>query len=467
MTTILRDFFDLNNEIVFFVYGQVFFVLGLAIALQSRRHSRLELARSLRWLAFFGLAHGFHEWGMLLIPIQALYLPPDAVAFLRVLRVLLLGVSFAALFQFGADMLRDRWPWLYVLPLGLTAIGSTLLIVVALIELPGIGAWEQWASIGIRYFLGFPAGLLAAYGLRYQAKRQIRPLGLDRIYRMLRLGGLALAAYAFLAGLVVPYAGFFPANVLNQSLLVNVLGIPVYVFRSLAGLVLAVTIIRAMEVFDVEIDRMIEEMELEQGVAAERERIGRELHDGAIQRVYTAGLIIESARRQVEDGGLVAQRLDRAMTALNESIASLRAYMTDLRSEPVTLSLLEGLEQQTEDPRLGALMDISLEVSWPEAPALNPSQITHILAIVGEGLANAARHARPEQVRVKATGSNGQLLLQIVDDGAGFAPENQVREGYGLRNMRDRARLLGGTLTIDSEPGRGTEITLAVPLEAK
>ncbi len=208
-------------------------------------------------------------------------------------------------------------------------------------------------------------------------------------------------------------------------------------------------------------------MELEQGLAAERERIGRELHDGAIQRVYTAGLIIESARRQIDDNGLLAQRLDRAMTALNESIASLRAYMTDLRSQPVELSLLEGLEEQTEDPRLAALMDISLEVSWPEPPALNPSQITHILAIVGEGLANAARHARAEQVRVRATGGNGQLLLQIRDNGVGFAPGSQVQEGYGLRNMRDRARLLGGLLTIESEPGRGTEVTLAVPLEAK
>ena len=162
MTTFLRDFFDLNNEIVFFVYGQVFFILGMAIALQSRRHSRLELARSLRWLAVFGLAHGFHEWGLLLIPIQALYLPPDAVSLLRVVRVLLLGLSFAALFQFGAEMLRDRWPRLVVLPLLITAVGSVILIVAAMDRLPGIGIWEQWASIGIRYTLGLPAGLLAA-----------------------------------------------------------------------------------------------------------------------------------------------------------------------------------------------------------------------------------------------------------------------------------------------------------------
>lgn len=467
MTTILRDFFDLNNEIVFFVYGQVFFVLGMAIALQSRHHSRLELARSLRWLAVFGLAHGFHEWGLLLIPIQALYLPPDAVAFLRVVRVLLLAVSFTALFQFGADLLRTRWPWLTVLPLFVGAIGGTLLIVVALETLPSIGIWEQWASIGSRYFLGLPASVLAAYGLRHQAKRQIRPLGLIHIYQMLRIGGVALFAYGVLAGLFVPYAGFFPANVLNQSLLVDTFGIPVYVFRSVAGLILAVTIIRALEIFDVEVDQMIEQMQVEQSLAAERERIGRELHDGAIQRVYTAGLLIESARRKVEDESLVGQRLERAMTALNESIVSLRAYMTDLRSEPAHLSLTDGLAQQTSDPRLTALMDVSLDVKWTEPPSLNPSQITHLLAIVGEGLANAARHAQAEEVRVEAMTSDGQLLVQVIDDGVGFAPSSMDEQGYGLRNMRDRARLLGGTLTFDSEAGRGTQITLTVPLEEK
>jgi hypothetical protein len=58
---IWRDFFALNQTIILFIYGQVFFVLGLAITWQSRRHSRLDLARSLGWLGAFGLAHGLHE----------------------------------------------------------------------------------------------------------------------------------------------------------------------------------------------------------------------------------------------------------------------------------------------------------------------------------------------------------------------------------------------------------------------
>ncbi|HSM55364.1 MAG TPA: sensor histidine kinase [Candidatus Sulfomarinibacteraceae bacterium] len=464
MISAIRDFFELNFQLVLFAYGQVFFVLGLAVALQSRRHSRLELARSLRWLAVFGLTHGFHEWGLLLVPIQATYLSQDAVAFLIIVRTALLGISFAALFQFAADLVRDRWSWLVWVPIAITIIWILIIVFDGLVTRPGIGPWQQTASVWARYLIALPASLLAAWGLRYQAERQIRPLQLDYIYNMLRVAGLGLVAYALFSGFIVPYADFFPANFVNQTALVDLVGVPVPVFRSLIGLVLAVTVIRALEVFDVEVDRLIERMEVKQSLASERERIGRELHDGAIQRVYTAGLIIESARGKVEEESIVAQRLDRAMTALNEAIASLRAYMTDLRTEPSPLSLADGLRSQTNDPRLNTLLDINLELNLSESRSLNPAGTTHVLAIVGEALANAARHSQARHVTVRAEDANGGFSVEIVDDGKGFTTTKQAT-GYGLRNMRDRARLLGGELQIESEPGRGTRIKLIAPWE--
>src|SRR5690606_10823141 len=432
MVETIRNFFDLNSEVVLFAYGQVFFILGLAVALQSRRHSRLELARSLHWLALFGLTHGFHEWGLLLVPIQAAYLSAEAVAFLIVIRIALLGISFWALFQFGADLVQDRWPVARLAPSVVTGLWAVLIIGYAVWARPGIGLWEQYSSVWARYLIALPGALLSAWGLRYQAERQIRPLQLDYIYKMLRIAGLALVAYAFFSGLVVPFADFFPARRLNQSLVLNLIGVPVPVFRSLTGLVMAITVIRAMEVFDVEVDRLIEQMEIEQSLAAERERIGRELHDGAIQRVYTAGLIIESARHKVEDDSVVGQRLDRAMTALNEAIDSLRVYMTELRSQPDSPSLLEGLRAQTSDPSLAALMEVELDFDLPQNTHLNPAETTHVLAIVSEALSNAARHAQARHVRVRASAEDGHFLLEVTDDGKGFIAREQEL-GYGLR----------------------------------
>jgi signal transduction histidine kinase len=64
---------------------------------------------------------------------------------------------------------------------------------------------------------------------------------------------------------------------------------------------------------------------------------------------------------------------------------------------------------------------------------------------------------------VEATSRDGQFVLNITDDGVGFTPHPLEESGYGLRNMRDRARLLGGELAIASEPGKGTRVTLVVP----
>src|SRR5215207_463417 len=109
----LAEFFELNRSIIYFVYGLVFFILGFAIILQTRQSARLDLARSLRWLAAFGIAHGFHEWGDLFIPIQAAYLSPEMLRFLYILHLILLAISFVFLFEAGLALLstgkRRRW----------------------------------------------------------------------------------------------------------------------------------------------------------------------------------------------------------------------------------------------------------------------------------------------------------------------------------------------------------------------
>jgi signal transduction histidine kinase len=464
VVTGLRSFFDLNYQIVLFAYGQVFFILGLAVALQSRQHSRLELARHLPWLAAFGIMHGLHEWGLLLVPIQATYMGPVAINILVIIRVLLLGFSFGALFQFGVALWGGREPLLRRLPALATALWLLVSIVLGVSGMVNTGEWQRWATVLARYSLALPGALFAAAGLRYQAARQIRPLQLDEIYATLRLAGLALLAYGFFGGLIGPYAPFFPANVLNESLLVSTFGVPAPVFRSLVGLVLAITMIRALEVFNVEVAQLIQQMQMEQNMAAERERLGRELHDGAIQRAYTAGLLLESAQRYVDEDSVAAERLQRANTALTEAIADLRSYMTGMRLEPVHVTLEEGLRQMTGDGRLAALLDVSLDLDLPREPQFDPVQRAHVLAIVGEALANAARHAGAAHVTVHAGRHNGAFVLSVADDGRGFDAGGEPA-GFGLRNMRDRARLLGGVLTVDSEPGAGTRITFSAPWE--
>lgn len=460
----LRNVFDINYELIIFAYGLVFFMVGLAIALQSRQRSRLRLAQSLSWLSIFGITHGLHEWGYLFIPIQASYMNHAGTAVLQVFQTLLLGISFSALFAFGADLYRSKWPWLRYLPPLALLVWFMLLGYWALIGNYGVGLWQQYASIGARYLMAVPGALLAGFGVWQIADQQIRPLGLTYIHTMLRLASIAFVAYGIFAGLIVPYGNFFPARWLNQTVLSEAFGIPVEVFRSAIGLVLLITVIRAMEVFDVETDRMIEEMQAAQTLAAERERLGRELHDGAIQMVYSAGLIVESARGKAEADSILAHRLDSAMIAINEAIGSLRATMVELRSQAEDVDLVEGLEQQATNPRLTSLLDVVFECDLPPTTTFDRRQTRHILAISAEALSNVVRHAKAKRARLYAGQKNSHFIMTVEDNGIGYqmAPESP---GYGVRNMRDRARLLGGELRIERHKDGGTVVTLTLPLE--
>ncbi|MCL4267375.1 MAG: hypothetical protein KJ069_29630 [Anaerolineae bacterium] len=421
MVEALNHFFELNRPLVFFVYGQVFFVMGLAIALQSRHHSRLELARSLGWLAAFGLVHGLHEWGAVFIPIQAVYVDTAVIQLLEALHVILLALSFSFLLQFGVELLRNWQPRLVILPLLMTLLWAFIFVIPGLAWHGDFADWHQQASIWARYLLGFTGGVVAAVGLYYQAQRYIKPLNVPSIYRMLQVAGICLLTYAVLGGLIVPGGLFFPANWLNETAVPSALGVPVPVFRSIAGLVFAIAIIRALNVFDVEVDRLIEGMQIEQSLTMERERIGRELHDGALQEVYSAGLIVASARRKLaQEPALAEQRLERAIQAIDGAIASLRVYMGELRDAPTMHSLPEILQQQTADARLTALLDVELALDLPATAVFSPIQTHHIAAIVNEALSNAARHAQAHHVWIKGNIISERLCLTITDDGRGL-----------------------------------------------
>ena len=100
----------------------------------------------------------------------------------------------------------------------------------------------------------------------------------------------------------------------------------------------------------------------------------------------------------------------------------------------------------------------------PENINFEPSRSHHVLEILGESLSNIARHANAKKVNVLVTRKNEYLVLVIKDDGKGF-DSNSPSRGFGLRNMRDRTRLLEGRLEIDSHPNQGTKVLLIVPWE--
>ena len=185
---------------------------------------------------------------------------------------------------------------------------------------------------------------------------------------------------------------------------------------------------------------------------AERQRMARELHDTLAQGLTGITLQLEAAR-----GHLGRDNASRALTIVDQALTSARATLTasrqaidDLRRNPDDLASEIGTRAArfTRDTGVRSSVEISGETALP------PETREHLLRVLDEALANVARHAEAAQVLVRFTDGPAGLSLQVVDDGRGFDP-GAVGEGhYGLVGMRERAGLIGGSLTIDSRPGR-------------
>jgi signal transduction histidine kinase len=463
--TPLAQFLELNRNIIQFFYGMVFFSLGLTTVLQSRSYSRLELARSLKWLAAFGLVHGLYEWGELLIPLQSPNLSVESIFFWTGVQLLVLATSFTALFQFGISLLpKDRnQGWFYAIPAVILTIWIIVVFGFLLLTLPDRETWRNTGNALARYFISLPAGLLSGFALRYYARKKIAELNAPHITRSLHMVSYVLFVYALLSGLVPPPAPFFPANWFNTQAFVHMIQIPVRIFRSIVGLMLAVSVIRGLEVFDLEYARRLEDMEQKQILAIERERLARELHDGALQSVYTAGLLVESAARLATPGSPVADRLNSAISALDGAVQDMRRNLSEMTVALENQPLTKTLEQFIQEMQIVGGVQIRLISELPEDCTLSAARLAHILAIVRDALVNVFRHAHASQVDISLAPTDHLIFISIRDNGRGMLAD--AKPGYGLRNMSDRARLLGGKLNISNQPGKGVTLHLYFPWE--
>ena len=498
----LADLFETNRIIVLSVYGQVFFVMGLAIALQSRRRSRLPLARPLGWLAAFGLLHGLMIWGYLFVPIQAGWLAAPLIETLLVVQLLMKPISFAFLFQFGVELwlaTRDESrpiPMVMGQPLlRLVPAASVLLWAVATFMLsttvaagfvPDVGPWlpspqiaSALADVGsplavgdvvARYMIAVPASLLAAAAMR-RTTRLLAPMAGRGMATALSAASVSFVLFAVVGGLVPMEAPFPLASVLNDQVVLEALGIPIEVFVSATGAAMALAVIVSLELFEQETDRALTDARRRELLLRERERIGRDLHDGIIQSIYAAGLHLEQASAEIgSDGAPARERIGTVMGELNRITNDIRSTIFALRSgeletrdaEAIVLAVADELQAHT-------LVHLDVSSDGLFRPRLRPEQAEELHHLVTEAFSNILRHAHARNVVVRMGCTQRRFTLEIRDDGAGFDVDGAPARGrrgraQGLSNIRRRAELLDASLAVESEPGRGTRLSLTMPV---
>ena len=216
----------------------------------------------------------------------------------------------------------------------------------------------------------------------------------------------------------------------------------------------------------------LHERVLDSAVVEERERIGRELHDGLAQVLAYITTQTLAVKKLLASGRLdeAREQLGKMEQAARSVYADLREAILGLRASAVAQGdLVSSLRSFLQDYGDMAGVALRLEVDdAAEALSLPVSTEVQLMRVIQEALANVRKHAEATQATVRFAAPDGELVVEVADDGRGFVLDRAVRTGwprFGLQTMRERTEALGGEFELVSSPGRGTTVAMRIPLD--
>jgi signal transduction histidine kinase len=197
-------------------------------------------------------------------------------------------------------------------------------------------------------------------------------------------------------------------------------------------------------------------------VFEERERIGKELHDGVIQSLFALGMNLQAMATASEDHDLV-RRLETAVQDVDHAIRDLRNYIFGLRPGILADRQLDQALRElcSEFERTSAVVIVA-EIDLAVAAELSPLA-ADVVQLTRESLSNVSRHADAATCRVVLRRDGAAAILEVDDDGRGY-DTSSTTGGMGLANLRNRVEAIGGTFETRSVPGNGTTVTVRLPV---
>jgi PAS domain S-box-containing protein len=201
----------------------------------------------------------------------------------------------------------------------------------------------------------------------------------------------------------------------------------------------------------------------------EQARIAREIHDQLGQQLTGLKMDMAWLQRRIDNNEkpeILSEKLRQMSGMLDETVATVRKVASDLRPSILDdFGLIEALDWQSKEFEKRSGIPVSFR-SPEEKTELTPAMSIGLFRIYQEVLTNVARHAEANNIETSLEFLPGQLYLTIADDGKGFDPAIPTRS-LGLLGMKERAYMIGGTIKIESEPGKGTTVLINVPLNQR
>jgi len=483
------ELFSTRLPHIFFIYGLSFFTLGIAVALEIGRGEPSRFRRAIWPFALFGLIHGTHEWvEMFALVGQEAYGFAPSIRF-EVFRLILLIGSFGLLLVFGGQMagLDGNRPYI-----GLMAGGAMLLLYVFGLIL--LGQWLGWlsaawlaaADVLARYSLAIPGAILTAYALLKQRKTLPLPQQYPFPHDMVWVA-IAILLYGIIGQVFAQPSPLFPSNVLNAETFQAWFGLPIQLFRATMAVIAAICTIRALRAFEIyrqqaltAARRQVEEeitqrhtlrQELLQRAVEtqeeERRRIARELHDEVGQVLTGLALGLRGTQNELDNPVRLKKQLGQLEDMAVQAVDDMRHMVNELRPALLDdIGLSAALRSYVDN--FVALTGIETQMFLcTTCDNLHDNIKTTLFRVTQESLTNVARHAQATQAWVNMECNERQVVMKIKDNGIGFDPDEILgrnrNRAWGLIGIKERVKLVEGTVEIVSHPNRGTTVVITVP----
>lgn len=419
----------------------------------------------------------------------------DTPALLAALRVVL-HVSFAGLLTLGLARALTGGDGAPPAPGSAPLLGG-LTVVLAAVYLAGTvrerRLWSAGRAPGAGAALGWLAAVLALWALLVLHHADFTWLAFPLFFVCLHVVGvllrrpaLAVALVAAVTGVVVG-AGLLRTGAPSPGAVLGpVIGAGVAVVMHLAYRVLLADAAHQRAVAeDLRATRAeLAESERHAGVLAERERLSREIHDTLTQGLASIVLISRAAQDAVRAGdvALADERLETVRATAAENLAESRAFVRGLRAagpapgpdggdpavaeHPLATALASAVRGfRARQQAVGEPVDAELTVVGEPVP-VGEAVETALVRAAQSSLANVAQHARARRCRVTLTWLDGEVALDVADDGVGAVGCTSTAggTGVGLAGLRERVAGVGGEVSVESAPGEGTVVAVRVPL---
>lgn len=457
-------------DIVYFFYGLSFIIMAVIIFSQLMivRKSEFKLLDALWLLAWFGAIHGANEFIEMFAIIRG-----QALIF-KILGPVFLIASFFFLFCFGYRLINSGKKKVVGIQFMILAVALLLIVVF----FTGVTNEVAWLNSG-RYFLGFPGGLMSAFGFVLYYRNNYKELNKLRVRKYFLLSASFFFVYALIGGLIVRKADFFPASVINLETFVYWLRVPAQCFRAACALGIAFSVWNIMGIFAAEETENIKKTEeakrlSETGTLAIT--IAHELRNPLSAINMAAFNIKRKAQNPLL--GTHLDTIERKIVQCNRIINNLLFYsrlgppdyekvnIHDILVECIVNAQNQFEKRITIEKGLNSIKDILVDA--------DPTQITEIFC----NMLNNAYDAVPEdkaRIEVRAEVDKKHIKICIKDNGRGISKEVLGRIfdpffstkakgiGLGLTVCRQMINMHGGTIRVDSEPEKGTAVTVTLP----